>query len=73
MEFWTIMIITILSGPLEETQMGLIYPSEQACCEAVNQVTDTLSYDYKVECEVTDSLSTSIRPKSRPQTNRQEN
>lgn len=73
MEFWTIMIITILSGPLEETQMGLIYPSEQACREAVNQVTDTLSYDYKVECEVTDSLSTSIRPKSRPQTNRQEN
>lgn len=58
MEFWTIMVITILSGPLEETQMELIYPSEQACREAVNQVTDTLSYDYKVECEVSDNAST---------------
>ena len=66
MEFWTIMMITILSGPLEDTQMGLIYPSEQACYEAVNQVTNTLAYDYKVECEVSDTLSNTIRPKARP-------
>ncbi len=66
MTYWTIMMITILSGPLEETQMGLIYPSEQACLEAVNQVTDTLPYDYKVKCEVTDSVSSTIRPKARP-------
>lgn len=69
MEFWTIMFITILSGPLEETQMGLIYPSEQACYEAVNQVTDTLAYDYNVRCEVSDSVSSTIRPKARPQHN----
>ena len=66
MDFWTIMMITILSGPLEETQMGLIYPSEQACYEAVNQVTNTLAYDYKVECEVSDTLSSTIKPKARP-------
>ena len=66
MDFWTIMMITILSGPLEDTQMGLIYPSEQACYEAVNQVTNTLAYDYKVECEVSDTLSNTIRPKARP-------
>ena len=66
MDFWTIMMITILSGPLEETQMGLIYPSEQACYEAVNQVTNTLAYDYKVECEISDTLSSTIKPKARP-------
>ena len=66
MEFWTIMMITILSGPMEQIQMGLIYPSEQACLEAVNQVTNTLAYDYKVECEVSDTLSSTIRPKARP-------
>ena len=66
MDFWTIMMITVLSGPLEETQMGLIYPSEQTCYEAVNQVTNTLAYDYKVECEVSDTLSSTIKPKARP-------
>ena len=73
MDFWTIMMITILSGPMEQIQMGLIYPSEQACYEAVNQVTNTLAYDYKVECEVSDTLSSTIRPKARPQNNSQEN
>jgi len=73
MDFWTIMLITILSGPLEDTQMGLVYPSEQACYEAVNQVTDTLPYDYKVECEVSVSVSSTIRPRPRPQRNSQEN
>ena len=66
MEFWTIMMITILSGPMEQIQMGLIYPSEQACLKAVNQVTITLAYDYKVDCEVTETLSSTIRPKARP-------
>lgn len=73
MDFWTIMLITILSEPLEETQMGLIYPSEQACYEAVNQVTETLAYDFKVECEVSDTVSSTIRPRARPQHNSQEN
>ena len=66
MTYWTILLITVLSGPMEGVQMGLIYPSEQACREAMNQVTSTLPYDYQVDCEVSDTASNSIRPKARP-------
>ena len=67
MEYWTVMLITILSGPMEDVQMGLVYPSEVSCREAVNQVTDTLSYDYRVDCVVSDTLSASTRPRPRPE------
>lgn len=66
MTYWTVMMITILGGPMESVQMGLLYPSEESCRAAVNQVTDTLPYDYRVDCVVSDTLSASPRPRPRP-------
>lgn len=66
-DFWTLMVITILGGPMDGTITGLAYPNEQSCIKNINQVTDTLTYDYKVECLVTQVPATPpIRPKRRP-------
>lgn len=66
MEYWTVMLITILGGPMDTAQTGLLYPSEKSCRAAVNQVTGTLSYDYRVDCVVSDTPSASPRPRARP-------
>ena len=66
MTYWTLMMITILSGPLEGSQQYLVYQTMDSCLAAVNSVTDTLEYDYKVECQDSDTASGSIRPKARP-------
>ena len=68
MEYWTMMLITILSGPMEGSQMALLYKSESSCIAALNAVSDTLAdqYDHKLDCEVSTTLSASIRPRSRP-------
>lgn len=66
MEFWTILWITVLSGPLDGTTSGLIYPSLEACQDATRTVSDTLAYDHKLECRETYELSASPRPMPRP-------
>ena len=65
MTYWTLMWITVLSGPMEGSQMWLLYPSETECLSALNAVSDTLPYDHALACEVSDTPSTSIRPKRR--------
>lgn len=67
MEYWTVLIVTILGGPMDGIQTGMIYPSEVSCREAVNQVTETLPYDYRVDCVVSDTPSSSISPRQRPE------
>lgn len=67
MEYVTLLMITVLSGPVDGSTSGLIYNSFAECEAAINAVTDTLSYDYKVRCEETDIPSSSIRPKLRPE------
>lgn len=65
MNFWAIMVITTLSGPLEGTKSAVLYSSEDKCWNSITAVTDTLDYDYTVTCEGTDIPSGSIRPKAR--------
>lgn len=67
MTYWTVMFITILSGPMEGQQMPLLYKSEALCIEATKQVSDSLSasYDHKIECVPSDTPSKSKRPKKR--------
>lgn len=67
MEYWTILWVTILSGPLDGTVYGIPYPTEQACSAATRTVGDGFGYDHNMECEVTPTLSASIRPKRRPE------
>lgn len=66
MTYWTLMVITVLNGSMENGQMYVLYETEQSCIDAIVPVTQTLTYDYKVECMVSDTLSDSIRPEPRP-------
>lgn len=66
MTYWTLMLITILGGPLDGAAMAVAYPSEAACIAAIRPVTDTLSFDYRVACQPTMAVTSSIRPKARP-------
>lgn len=66
MSYWTMMVITILSGPLDGIKTGILYPSEASCLQSIKAVTETLEYDYGVTCEVSMVPSDSIKPRRRP-------
>ena len=68
MTYWTILLITILSGPMEGSQSTLLYFSEDDCLNATRAVSDSINgaYDHNLECMVSDTLSDSIRPEPRP-------
>lgn len=67
MEYWTVLWITVLSGPLADSTSGLIYENLEQCEAAIKPITDTLEYDYSVVCEESMTPSASIRPKRRPE------
>lgn len=67
MEYWTVLWITVLSGPLDGSTSGLIYPSLEACEAATTTISNTLTYDHSLVCEETITLSASIRPMPRPE------
>ena len=64
--YWTLMLVTILNGPMDGTQTGLLYASMAECNAARNVVGSTLPYDYSIDCLTTDTPSKSPRPKARP-------
>lgn len=66
MTYWTLMLITVLSGPFEDTKTGILYESKDECIKHINTVTGTLSYDYTIECVESEKLSGSIKPQPRP-------
>lgn len=66
MEYFTVLWITVLSGPLEGSTSGLIYTNLAKCEAAITTVTSTLDYDYNVVCEETHILSASARPQRNP-------
>lgn len=68
MTYWTILLITILSGPMEGSQSIILYFSEDDCLNATRTVSDSINgaYDHKLECMVSDTPSGSIRPEPRP-------
>ena len=66
MEYYTLLVITILSGPFEGSQSYLLYESYDQCFEHHQTVAFTLPYDYRVTCEVTDVPSASVKPKRNP-------
>ena len=45
-----LMLITVLSGPMEGSQSYLLYPSLADCDKATSAVSDTLAWDHKIEC-----------------------
>lgn len=66
MEYWTVLWIAIIGGPLDGHLSHIVYPTEQACDAARIEVGDTLGYDYKLTCAVSDTPSSSIRPRANP-------
>lgn len=66
MDYWTVLWITVLSGPLDGSTSGLIYESLEQCEAAIQPVTGTLTYDFNVICEETIMPSASIRPQRNP-------
>lgn len=71
MTYWTILWITALGGPFDGEMSYMVYPSMETCEAATATISATLPYDHSIECEATDVLSSSLRPKRNP--NRTEN
>lgn len=67
MTYFTVLWVTILSGPLEGSTSGVIYPSLEACEASIQPVTERMTYDFNVICEETTFPSSSpMRPKRNP-------
>ena len=66
MTYWTILWITLLSGPLDGQKAYMVYPSMETCRKALTVISDTISYDHNMICEETPTMSTSLRPKRNP-------
>lgn len=69
MIYWTVLWITIISGPLDGAVTGLVYRSEAECRATHQIVAETLgdAYDYKIKWEPDALPSGSARPKARPE------
>lgn len=66
MTYFTVLWVTILSGPLEGSKSGVIYPTLEACEASIQPVTAQMTYDFNVVCDETLIPSSSPRPKPRP-------
>ena len=58
MTHWTILIITILSGPLDGSRSTIAYASAEACHNATAAITVSIdgAYDFNIECLETGSV-----------------
>jgi len=64
--FWTVLWITVLGGEADGLTYPILYLSEDDCNAARNIVSDTLHYDHKLDCVVSDIISAPRRPVARP-------
>lgn len=66
--FWTMLIFTAMSGQMVDRTVGAIwYPSLEECLAAHQIVSRTLPYDHQIECVVSTTMSSSMRPLPRPE------
>lgn len=67
MTYWTVLLVTLVGGPIHGQHAYLVYPSLDACLEADTVVSATLGYDHTIECVETDIISAvTVRPQARP-------
>lgn len=67
METWTFLVIT-LAAPFEGYQSVIPYPSQDACEIGMDLVPQTMQRPIEMaQCVPSDTLSSSIRPKRRPE------
>lgn len=67
MTYWTILWITMIGGPYDGEYGFMIYKSYEDCFAAHQIISATLNYNHQIECEVTATASSSIRPMPRPE------
>jgi hypothetical protein len=67
MEYWTVMLITVLSGHLDGAQVAIPFETAEQCNAATQEIGAVLPYDFSMECRVSDTPSGSIRPMQRPE------
>ena len=65
-DMWTVLVITILSGPFEGSQSYLLYESKEQCVEAHWAVIATLPYDFMAKCDESDIWVNPPKPKRNP-------
>ena len=68
MTFWTLMILTFTVPGHGEMQSALLYPSAEACGDALPAVYGTVRAHYPdsmAQCRITPLMSASPRPKGR--------
>ncbi len=65
MDYWTLMVITILSGDLDGSQTSIPFPSMEACNEATQEIGAVLPYDFSMACLETQTASGSVKPVGR--------
>lgn len=68
MTYWTVLLITIISGPQSGVTTGLLYPTELLCREHHQAIAATLqgAYDFQIKC-LPLTPSGSARPMARPE------
>jgi len=67
--FFTVMILTYTANE-EELQSKILFPSLQACSEALAPIYEPIEKYFTetmAQCSVTDIPSKSIRPRARPE------
>lgn len=70
MTFWTILIITYGAGILDGRVSYIAMPSPEACAVHMEQVFETLYPEFPdlmIQCHETETPSSSMRPKPRPE------
>lgn len=69
LEWFTVMVLTY-SANGEPLQSKVLFPSQAACCAAMNTFHETLDASFPgtmTQCVVSEIPSKSIRPKARPE------
>lgn len=69
--FWTVMVITFANGPFEGYATFIPYRDAMSCGQHISETLDMYELDIglrveMIQCEKTNILSSTIRPKKRP-------
>lgn len=46
----TILLVTILSGPMDGAKFSVPFETMESCMDAKNTISDVLEYDHNLQC-----------------------
>jgi len=68
--FWTVLILTYTVPSSEEFEARILFPSMESCGDAMVEIYEPMRKIYRdsmAQCEESDILSGTIRPRARPE------